>query len=340
MRIVGATIVRNEADLIEAFVRHHAALLDGLLVIDHGSTDRTPAIVRQLAGEGLAVRLAHSGALGFRQASELTRAIAGWFAEAPFDVCFALDADEFIVGNGVAAIDRERLRQALLPLNDGDAGTLRWTTYLPPARERRALPHPFDRMPLRLADEPRALRKVVLGRRLLSGSDWTLAPGNHGVVRMRGPGQAEPVQPLSLDSLRLAHLPIRSAGQLAQKAVLGWLAHRLAFGELALRSNVNQHWRRVTDELAAGHTLDDAALLQAALALYADGGLDETQCRQPQRMVVDPLPTTPLRHTAATEPDPFAALIQWTQGLVAGHADGSRPLPATSTTPADRQRQR
>jgi hypothetical protein len=338
MRIVGATIVRNEADLIEAFVRHQLGLLDELLVIDHGSTDRTPTIVRQLAAEGLAVRLAHSASMGFRQASELTRAIAAWFREAPFDACFALDADEFIVGHGVAAIDRDRFRQALLPLAHAEAATLRWSTYLPPSAERRTLTHPFERMPLRLADEPRALRKVVLGRALLAGPDWTLAPGNHGVVRMRGLGQAEPVQPLPLDGLRLAHLPIRSAGQLAQKAVLGWLAHRLAFGELALRSNVNQHWRRVTDELAAGRTLDADALLNATLALYADGGLDEAQARLPQRAVADPLPSTILRYTAPDEPDPFAALIQWTQGLVAGRADGSRTLPTTA--PVDRQQQR
>jgi hypothetical protein len=342
MRIVGATIVRNEADLIEAFVRHQLRLLDELLVIDHGSTDRTPAIVRQLGAEGLPVRLVHSSTLGFRQASELTRAIAGWHADSPFDACFALDADEFIAGHPVAAIDRDRFRQALLPLARTDAATLRWTTYLPPTPERRGLSHPLERMPLRLADEPRALRKVVLGRPLLDRSDWTLAPGNHGVVRVRSGGQAEPVQPVPLDALRLAHLPIRSSGQLAQKAVLGWLAHRLAFGELALRSNVNQHWRRVTDRIAAGQTLDDAALLQAALTLYADGGLDESTARQPQRVVTDPLPTTSLRHTAATEPDAFAALIHWTQGLVAGRPDAHReaPAPEAGASQADRQKQR
>ena len=35
-------MVRNEADIVEAFVRHNLRVLDAMLVVDHGSTDATP----------------------------------------------------------------------------------------------------------------------------------------------------------------------------------------------------------------------------------------------------------------------------------------------------------
>jgi hypothetical protein len=139
-------------------------------------------------------------------------------------------------------------------------------------------------------------------------------------------GQPEPVIPTPLDGLRLAHLPVRSAGQLAQKAVLGWLSHRLAFGELALRSDGNQHWRRLTDDLAMGRALDAAALLRATLTLYANGGLDEIAARQPQHVVLDPLPLVPLRYTPQDDPNSLVTLIQWTQTLVSTEAN----LPPTA----------
>ena len=37
MRLIGATTVRNGADIVEAFVRHNLTLLDALAVVDQGS---------------------------------------------------------------------------------------------------------------------------------------------------------------------------------------------------------------------------------------------------------------------------------------------------------------
>ena len=53
MRLVGVSMVRNEADIIEAFVRHNAAVLDALVVVDHGSVDGTREILFALRDEGL-----------------------------------------------------------------------------------------------------------------------------------------------------------------------------------------------------------------------------------------------------------------------------------------------
>ena len=58
MRLLGAAHVRNEADIVEAFVRHNLALLDGIAIVDHTSVDETPDILRELKAEGLAIYVA------------------------------------------------------------------------------------------------------------------------------------------------------------------------------------------------------------------------------------------------------------------------------------------
>jgi hypothetical protein len=48
VRLLGAAHVRNEADIVEAFVRHNLVLLDGIAIVDHASVDATPDILRAL----------------------------------------------------------------------------------------------------------------------------------------------------------------------------------------------------------------------------------------------------------------------------------------------------
>ena len=48
MKLYGVAMVRNEADIIEAFVRHNLTVLDGLVVVDHSSDDGTSEILSAL----------------------------------------------------------------------------------------------------------------------------------------------------------------------------------------------------------------------------------------------------------------------------------------------------
>lgn len=67
MRLLGAAHVRNEADIVEAFVRHNLALLDGIAIVDHASVDATPDILRALKDEGLPIFLARDDSPAFDQ---------------------------------------------------------------------------------------------------------------------------------------------------------------------------------------------------------------------------------------------------------------------------------
>src|SRR3954470_8878543 len=88
-------MVRNEADVVEAFVRHHASRLDALYVVDHRSEDGTREILAALAGEGLRITVAHDEHVAQRQSAIITALARRAFAEGA-DAVLPLDADEFV----------------------------------------------------------------------------------------------------------------------------------------------------------------------------------------------------------------------------------------------------
>ena len=57
MRLAGIAIVRNECDIVEAFVRHNAAVLDRLYIVDNRSSDAAWEILQQLVAGLLPIRL-------------------------------------------------------------------------------------------------------------------------------------------------------------------------------------------------------------------------------------------------------------------------------------------
>ena len=81
MPLYGVSMVRNEADVIEAFVRHNLRALDRLIVVDHGSSDGTREILHALSDEGLPLAVEHDDRDVRRQPETITRLARRAFAE-------------------------------------------------------------------------------------------------------------------------------------------------------------------------------------------------------------------------------------------------------------------
>src|SRR6185312_14137688 len=92
----GVAMVRDEADIVESFVRHNLTVLDGLSIVDHGSSDGTGEILAALAAEGLPVRTTVDTSSDFRQSAVVTRLAREVLAACNPDYLFLLDADEFL----------------------------------------------------------------------------------------------------------------------------------------------------------------------------------------------------------------------------------------------------
>jgi hypothetical protein len=239
MKLAAVSMVRNEADLVEAFVRHNLGVVDRLYVIDHRSDDGTRDILRRLP---LEVETDDDPAQ--RQSENLTRLARRAFAEGA-DAVFPLDADEFL-----KIPDRGAFERTLAGLPPDLCAALEWQTYVPEPQPGAS--HPLAAARRRRAAEAHGLHKVVLTRAFANAPAAVIGPGNHTVL-MEGADQDVTRTRVRLARLpaslaALAHFPVRSVEQLVRKISLGWEAHRAA-----ARDNpaLAFHWRELHEAFAA-----------------------------------------------------------------------------------------
>ncbi len=96
MKLVAISRVRNEVDIIEAFVRHHCAHFHKLIVLDDGSSDETLHILRSLQSAGLPLVVVSEEAVGYDQSRYMTLLLHMAVNQFGADWVMPLDADEFI----------------------------------------------------------------------------------------------------------------------------------------------------------------------------------------------------------------------------------------------------
>ena len=254
MRVVGVATVRNEADVIEAFVRHHAGVLDRLLVVCHFSQDSTGGILAALVEEGLPLDVGVEPRPVHDQAALMTALAHRAVAEHEADVVVALDADEFLV-----ATDGDP-RAALAELPTETISLVRWRTYVPlesdPADERNVL----RRITHRPEREHHPLGKVILPRATVRRG-VAIQIGNHQVQDVR---TRRPLATVDAIGLALAHFPFRSDEQVRTKLLGGWPVH---LANPKRWGDQSGHWRDNYEQaLGAGF---DAPLLVRKARGYA-----------------------------------------------------------------------
>ena len=128
---VGLSMVRNESDVIETFIRHNLTLLDELHIVDHNSSDNTREILTLLKQEGLLIHIYHYNELEYAQERIMNQMMQYILNnDADIDYIFPLDADELIY-----CPSREILHYFLSLIPQGRVGMYTWRGYLPSATE-------------------------------------------------------------------------------------------------------------------------------------------------------------------------------------------------------------
>lgn len=308
VRLCAETIVRNEADIIEAFVRHNLTVVDRLAVIDHGSVDGTSEILAALVREGLSLSVVRDERIGFYQPEVLTPLAREILREGGADFVFVLDADEFL-----RTRSRNTLEETLSLVPEPMHALVPWVTYVPDfARASRGDPVALLRSAKRLPTERRLQHKVVVSRRFLETPDAFVAMGNHRVY----PSDAAPDEPcpharLPAEAIAIAHVPIRSAEQLTSKVAIGWLAHLAAKrGNPAL----SFHWGEAYAMLADGkHFTIDGLNAMAANYSIPRG---EWEASDPAAWIEEPfLASIALRYTQLAHGDAFTTVLKFAELL-------------------------
>jgi hypothetical protein len=317
MRLFGVSMVRNEADIVEAFVRHNLAVLDGLIVVDHGSIDGTSGILAKLQAEGLPLRVMSERDPAYRQSATITRLARQALAQDAADFVFALDADEFLKLDARATLER-----ALSEVPAAAHAVMHWLTYVPDAFE--GCPGPFGPGHLwwRLKTERLGQFKVIAGRGLLERPEDMVVMGNH-CVQSPDEVAVRPHARLRQDVVALAHCPVRSRSQLQGKIIVGYLAHLAAQPK---DRRLGHHWRDLYAELRAGADLPEERLREIA----CNYGLPAKMVQSPSaiELVEDPVTfAIEQRYGADVVADPLQLLMCFTEALIAAEQQHAADAP-------------
>jgi hypothetical protein len=300
MRLVAATRVLNEEDILEAFVRHHAGLVDHFLFLDNGSTDRSLAILRALQAEGLPLTVLQTRVAHFCEPPVLT-ALFQMAARLGADWVLMLDCDEFVDERATGV----GLRGVLANLGP-EQGVLGLPTvaYHPtPNDDADDLLVPRCIRWREKATQP-GVKVVVRGQLIAQGI--SIGAGNHVVIR-----QGQYLDAVSAEGLVLAHYQHRSPWRQLAAAVIGRLKV-VAAGQTVSDSNVAVQQNRTFEAIRD----DPAALLRDPGFLSPDLSRDE--------LIEDPIDYRggDLQHTEPSDPvmRAIASVAAFGEALASQHA--------------------
>ena len=302
---IGIARVKNEADLIEAFVRHTCCHFDRLIIIDHASTDDTPAILTSLVDEGLPLEVQRSSVFE-PQGVALTRLMRRAFSDLDADWVVPLDADEFIeVAGGELLRERKQV---------SGTGTLElfWENFMYVPGSADDL-DPTQRMLWRSPDRSE-LPKVAVPRAIGVDPKIVIYEGSHFVARNGAIVRGRPAQ-----DLVLCHFPIRSLDQYRSKVIIGTL--RYIISPSSDKYTWGWHYRQAYDLIINDRLAELEDLLRVESLRYSAKGGSEGISERPFKRLGGEL-----RYTSrASSPSSIANVARFAESVAVDLAAERRP---------------
>ena len=285
MKIIAITMVKNEQDIIEPFVRHNLQYVDRVYVLDHFSNDQTPVLLNRMRDEGLAVLPLHADqrlrAGAYLQSEIMTQLFVYVHDREKQGGYLFLDADEFLDHPD----GRRGLEWEFESVNHSEIIYVPWRTHVIPvdAAESYLLDPPRSFTHRRAHENPeifKAMLRIDANRRT---PKLGVAQGNHETISRSTLAGSAVKRVLGLKSYRnlpgsksrklaLRHYPVRSSEQIFQKAVLGWLSTLQKYPS-ARAQQINSQWRVIFDELLSMESIDIRRLHEVSVS-YAQTGND------------------------------------------------------------------
>lgn len=293
MNIALVCFARNEADVLETHVRHHAMFADSLHYVLHRTRDNSAEILNALRKEGLPVSFTTNDALLHIQATVMT-ALMQEGATNGADWILPLDADEFLTGD-VQSVLTEADRTKPLKVD--------WRIYVPtesdPGNERNVLRRITQR---RICEIPQWSKVLVPGT-LAKNRDVTLGFGNHELLKKNA---VKTPNPTALCAL--AHFPIRSAQQFRRKVYGGWISH---LADPARKPGSSFQWESAYHKFLNSEDIS-ASQLETFARSYASP--------ESVAIVPDPVPTDIDIRYEIREVTPISVLMETSECLAMDYA--------------------
>ncbi|MCF7844299.1 MAG: glycosyltransferase family 2 protein [Kiritimatiellales bacterium] len=281
MSIVSISMVRNEEDIIESFVRYHVGILDEMYIIDHDSDDETKAILEKLKKEGLPIHICNFSGIAQKQSELITECMEEVAKRQDIKWIVPLDGDEFLFSKKGDVSDE------IAQLKGDSSYRLPWYNYIPTANDDLSEVNILRRIQHRLSDPHSCLTKLVVSSKIASREDIAISQGNHNLLLKQ-----HYHYPLDIaHNLAIAHFPVRSINQLTKKNLLSWPRN--------LVRGLNKdawHWRELFERLKTGDPLSQEELCDIAQTY---GSTPEQQNQF--SIVLDPLQAPALKYSADTK---------------------------------------
>lgn len=214
MKIISITTVKNEADIIESFIRYHLNIVDEMIILNNGSTDDTNYILNQLLAEKLPITVIDDKDKYFKPVQKMNFLLKKAIQEFGADIVCPIDVDEFITS------DTGNPRDFIEQIDQYTYYKLKWRTYVPTKDDdinEKFIP---SRMTY-IRDENLEEYKVILHKNLFNEFDASLTVGSHELQYDRKK-YSDKIKCEICDDLIMAHFPLRSKEQTISKVLVSY----------------------------------------------------------------------------------------------------------------------
>ena len=245
MKIVSITVINNEADIIESFIRYHLNIVDEMIILNDGSTDDTNNILDKLSSEGLPLIVLNDNDSYSEPMKKYNCLLKKAVSDYNADIICPLDVDEFITcSNG-------NPRKIIEKISPFTFYKIKWKTYVP--HKNDDLENKF--VPSRIThirdEKIETLYKVILTGDLSDKYDVKLNNGNHNLKFKK---QFEnKIHGKECDELKIAHFPSRSIEQMISKVLL---SYPNALSRENFNPNINHNYQLMFNKILESESID------------------------------------------------------------------------------------
>ena len=304
MKIVVVGMIKNSADVIETFVRANGLWADEFMLIDNISSDNTNEIIAKLIEEGYHIELFKDEEHAYFQSTKMNDLIKKVAMRADVDWIVPLDDDEVLVPQS----EEIRVRTVFNELDKRNLYYARWRIYIPTEEDDKDEVCVQRRLGVALADSMVSTTKCFFSRSLALDDSFKIVQGNHDAY-------ANYVKRLQLENIRIAHFPVRSAQQIAAKALVGWTNY-LATPNVEAGNGLQ--WKHIYDFFKNNSDIPIEAMWQMCL-MYADP--DKTDHIRVEYVPLNlPDEAFSLKYTTANEVNAIRLYMDNVETLAASYA--------------------